>query len=306
MAKRQLGIRTIYLCDYNSLLTTPVNPLVMGYRGNCEMSIEDHQEIKTVLNQTLSNMMNFKVETPSFQATLSMLKTLLGFVSSNCDAQLITVPQTVGSASSGGIFNFTGNNYPGLEFEMTITPKERICKITLEFATHRDEGLTIITQALTNVPKDLSSLGTGKYGVSNVKRIPPVFVSALMNGTAICPRDEIKDYKLVIKSKDSGKMAYNRANVSYVSALFEITGADATVNNIYNKYLIAKESSLVLTQKYDSSNDDVFTFNAGVLGRKEKSIIGDDKGELTLTFEADIPLPDISITGTDPHAITFG
>ena len=70
--------------------------------------------------------------------------------------------------------------------------------------------------------------------------------------------------------------------------------------------LIAKDAAVTVTQKYDVSNNDLFTFNTGVLGRKDKIEIGDNKGSMVLTFEADIPLPDITITGVDPHAITFG
>lgn len=306
MARRQFGIRTIFLCTKGTLLTTPTNVVVAGYRGVCDLVYEDYNEIKTVLNQLLANMSNFKIETPSYQAKLEVLKNLHALITADADAQLISVPQTAGSASSGGVFNFAGNNNPGLGFEFLITPKERSVKLLLEMATHSDESLAIITQALTNVPRVLSSYGSGAYGVDAAKRPSPIWVSATMGGTSILNRDEIMDYKISIKTKDSGKNAYNKDQVNYYSLLFEITGSDATIGNVYNKLLVAKDSAVVVTQKYDASNNDVFTFNTGVLGRKDKVEIGDQKGSLTLTFEADIPVPDMSIPGVDPRAVTFG
>ena len=306
MARRQFGVRTIFLCTKGTLLTTPTTVVVAGYRGECNLEITDHNEIKTVLNQALSNMMNFKIETPSYQAKLEVLKNLLTLMTAGADAQLISVPQTAGSVSSGGVFNLVGNNNPGVGFEFTITPKERSVKLLLEMATYYDEGLSIITQASTNVPEDLTTYGSGAYGVSSAKRPSPIWMGATMGGASILNRDELMDYKIVIKSKDSGKNAFNKDQVNYCSLLFEVTGSDATISNAYDKLLIAKDAAVTVTQKYDVSNNDLFTFNTGVLGRKDKIEIGDNKGSMVLTFEADIPLPDITITGVDPHAITFG
>lgn len=308
MARRQFGIRTIFLCTKGTLLTTPTNVVVGGYRGECDLVYdEEFNKITTVLNQALVNMADFKIETPSYQAKLEVLKNLLALMTAGADAQLISVPQTAGSVSSGGVFNFNGNNNPGVGFEFAITPKERSVKLMLELATYLDEALTIITQAGTNVPKDLSTYGSGAYGVSSAKRPAPIWVDATIGGTSFLGgRDELMDFKIGIKSKDSGKNAFNKDQVNYCSLNYEITGSDATISNIAAKLGISREAAVVITQKFDATNNDVFTFNAGVFGTKFKVDIGDQKGSLVISGEADIPLPDISITGVDPHAITFG
>ncbi len=306
MARRQFGIRTIFLCTKGTLLTTPTNVVVAGYRGECNLTIEDFNEIKSVLNQNLGNMKNFKIETPTFQAKLEVFKNLHTLISTGADAQLISVPQVAGAVSSGGIFNMYGNNNPGLGFELLITPKERSIKLTLEVAMPEDEALEIITESLTNVPKNLSTFGSGAYGVNAAKRALPKFISAYNgNGFLLADRDELMDYKISIKTKDSGKNAYNKDQVNYYSILFEITGSDATISNIYNQTLMNRDAELVVLQN-DGVHDDEFHFNTGVLGRKDKIEIGDTKGALTLSYEADIPVPDVSIIGTDPHLITFG
>jgi len=296
MAKRQLGIRTIYLCTKGTLASTPTNPIYFGYRNAAEMTIEDHNEIKTVLGQVLSNMTNFKVELPSHEAPFSSLSTLLGFLTSGCDAQIISVPQTSGSVSSGGVFNFNGNNFPGLGFEFTITPKERTLKITLEFATPRDEGLAIISASLTNTPKV-----TG-YGYQAAKRIAPCYISALIDVDSYWDRSEIKDYKVVLKTKDSGKTAYNRDDVNYLTMSYEITSRNAVISELYNILNTDKQAALILSEKYSSSINDVITVNEGVLGRKEKISLGDEKGEYTLSFEGDVPVSDVTVT---TNAITI-
>lgn len=301
------GIRHLAVCKKGTLTTTPTNVVISGLRNNGVLTIETFNDIKTVLNQSLRNMMNVNFESTTFQASLLTLKNLIECVKNGSDAQLITVPES--GSGSANVFQFAGDNYPGLEFEFTITPKERSCKIILEFANHEADILGLITAALTNTPVDFSAEGTGKYLISNSKYVAPAFVSAKHNTVSLLPKDELKDYKLTIKTKDSGKTAYNRARVNYLSVSAEITGYDATISKINTLISQGDLEAVELKQKFDLSNDDTFSFLQTVLGRKEKINIADDDRSVTLTYEADISIHDVAFSGDVagvPHNVTFG
>lgn len=304
------GIRTFFLCTKGTLLTIPANVIVGGHRGDCNLNWKPVDPTVTVLDHDLVNDILFNMTAPSYQANLAVLQAAHNLILNGADMQLITVPQTagVGNESSGGVFNFNGDNFPGFEYEFTLTPKERSIKIITEFSTPENEAQALIVGSLTNVPKNLSTYGNGSYALDNAKRIPPIFVSIFSNASALLSREELLDYKITIKTLDSGKSAYKRADVHYYSVLAEITTSNAVVSALNSIMNTPRYADLAITQRYDASNNDVFNFANYALQRKEEVEIADKKRALKLVFKGNTSVQNVTfgnIVGTIPHLMSF-
>ncbi len=308
MGHSRAGIRTFALATKGTLTTTPTNVVVGGLRKSGKLEILPLNELKTQLNQFIPNLTNFKFESTTFQAMLTTLSNLHNLVLNGCDAQLITVPQTSGSLSSGGVFNFVGDNYPGLGFEFVISKDERSAKIMLEVGVEDHQRDELLTQSLANTPLDLSAYGNGLSVKDCSKYVSPAFISAKYNSQDVFAKDELMDYKLTIKTKSTGKSAYNRDRNNYYSVIFEITGTDARISKLQSEYGLGRCLSLELKQRFDPDTNDVFEFEPGVLHKREETTIGDDDRFLKVIYEADIPVGDVTfgdLEGSDPHKITF-
>lgn len=309
MADARPGIRTFALATKGTLTTTPTNVVVGGLRNAGKLEVTPLNQLATQLNQFVPNLTNFKFESTTFQASLTVLQNLHNLIMNKCDAQLITVPQTSGAASSGGIFNFVGDNYPGLGYEFEISKAQRSAKVMLEVGVEGYQRDELFTQSLTNTALDLSAYGDGLYVKDPTLYVPPAFITAKYNTNDIFAKDELIDWKLVIKTKNTGKSAYNRDRNNYYTITFEITGTDARISKIQSAYSSGLANALEVTQRFDATHNDVFEFEAGVLHQRLDPVnIGDDDRNLKLVYEGDIPVGDITfgdLEGTDPHKITF-
>lgn len=295
---RKLGLRQVYLCTKGTLTTTPNNAYVPGYRGEATLEITEHNEIKTVLNQNLGNNYLFKVSVPSYQCDFGELQKLSTLLGTGVDMQVQSLDMT-----NGGNFNFVDDASPGLVYDISITPKERVVKLDLAIARPVADALTLISAASSNVAKSLSGLGSGNYAVSSSKVHPPRLISITLGGSQISPIEEILDFNLSIKVKDDYKTMYDKVIPNYYAIKFDLTAADATISNLYSKLSLDRASSLVLTLYNNAGSTESITFNSAVLGRADKVDIGDKKGSFTMSFEADIPIQDCSFGSS---AISIG
>ena len=107
MPTSRAGLRQLGFCDSGSLLTAPVNPMVMGLRDKATMVTDmKFKQGKDYRSRMLPNMIGFKIDCESLQPSMAMLKAFLGWLNGNVDIQAVTYPQTPG-ASAGDVYQFS-------------------------------------------------------------------------------------------------------------------------------------------------------------------------------------------------------
>jgi hypothetical protein len=284
------GLKQIVLCDSGTLLTTPANPLAAGLRNAATIERTPFKEIKDYRNRLLRNMVNFKIEWESLQPSMLMLKELMGWLNLNCDAQVITVPQS--SSGSGNVYQFNGANKAGLDFEYMINADKRSLKPSLEVAMEFERAKNFINLADNTTPVSFTSIAGD--GADFAKYRAPYFISfEAPKANALFGVQDLTERSYSIKTKNK-KSIYNTSIVDYLTFEFSITAIDASV--VKQIEAMSKEMSPAVYIKEQNSGSfyDAFDFNAGVLTLHDEFKDSDDERNLKLSFGADVPVGDIS------------
>ena len=284
------GLKQIVICDSGTLLTTPANPLAAGLRNAATVERTPFKEIKDYRNRVLRNMVNFKVEWESLQPTMLMLKSMTGWLNLNCDAQVVTVPQT--TSGSGDVYQFCGLNKAGLDFEYTVNSDKRSIKPSLEVAMEYERSKTFVNSADNTSAVSFASITAD--GADFTKYRAPYFISfEAPKTTALFGVQDLIERSYSIKTK-SKKSIYNTSIVDYLTFEFSITANDASVVKQIEAMSKDNSPSVYVKEQNQGSFYDAFDFNAGVLTLHDEFKDSDDERNLKLTFSADVPLGDIS------------
>lgn len=284
------GINQIVLCDKGTLDTTPANPLAMGLRGEAAFTAEPHKQVETYLGQKLRNMMNVKFESDTFQITMQMLKSLIGWSGNNVDAQIITTPQSA-SAGSEDVFKLSGDDAFGLDFELEVSNEKRAAKITLERAFEYDRFKTWLDAADSNTAVD--------FGLSNARGIDytlyhaPYFLSFSVNGNDFVQVPDIISRKLTIKTENK-KDANNVSIVDWLDIELEIKTRSASISEIMNQLGNPMSPVVLMKEKNAGSYYDAFDFASGVLVQEDKIQLDDKERSRTAIFRGKVAPYDCS------------
>ena len=284
------GFKQIGMCNAGTLLTTPVNPTVIGLRQEATLDIEPHKTIKDYRDRELPNMHNFKFSGETLQGTMKVLKALVGFVNLNADVQIQTTPQSA-TAGSEDVFQFTGDNKLAVGFEYSITGEKRSCKIMFEGAMEQDRAISVIDAADSNT---FVSLGGTCEGVDFTKYRAPRFLAfEFPDGTSLISMDDIVERKLIIKTKGK-KDIYNRDIVDYLTVELSLTGKNAAITDLVTLYNKSLGASVTVQEKNSGSHYDGFEFAANVLTHSPSAKFADNDRLRTVKFTGDVPIYDVS------------
>jgi len=284
------GLKQLVLCDAGTLLTTPSNPLAAGLRNSATMERTPFKEVKDYRNRLLKNMINFKIEWESLQPTMLMLKCLTGWINLNCDAQVITVPQTI--SSGGDVYQFIAANKAGLDFEYIISADKRSLKPTLEVAMEYERAKAFIDAADSTGQTVFGSIQGD--GADFTKYRAPYFLSfEVPKTTAVFGAQDLVERTYSIKTKNK-KSIYNASIVDYLTFEFSITARDASILKQIDVMSKDVSPAVYIKEQNNGSYYDAFDFNTGVLTLHDEFKDGDDDRTLKLTFSADVPIGDIA------------
>jgi hypothetical protein len=284
------GLKQIVLCDSGTLLTTPSNPIAAGLRNAAAMERTPFKEVKDYRNRILKNMVNFKIEWESLQPTMLMLKSLVGWINLNCDAQVVTVPQS--SGGSGDVYQFAGVNKAGLDFEYVITADKRSLKPTLEVAMEYERAKTFIDSADNNSPITFANISGD--GADFPRYRAPYYLSFEAPKTAaVFGAPELVERSYSIKTKNK-KSIYNSSIVDYLAFEFSIAARDASIVKQIEAMSKDASPSVYIKEQNSGSFYDAFDFTAGILTLHDEFKDGDDDRNLKLVFSADVPVSDIA------------
>jgi hypothetical protein len=260
----------------------------MGFRTPVDLDITEYNPINDYRNRSLRNMMNLKAECETMQGTMAFLKLLLGWVSGNCDVQMVSNKQN--AAGDKDVFQFTGDNIMGLDFEHFIGSKKRSTKLTLQRAMEYEDTEAFL--ALANEAEE-ANLGTGEGIDATAYRSPRYGAFEYPTGAPIFPsKFDIIERSLSIKTKGEPS-DYNISGVSWLTFSLAISGKDSSIAKIVSQMGKNMTDTLIFTEKNSGANYDKFQFASGILTQKNEFKIGDSNRYRKVIFEGDVPIHDV-------------
>ncbi len=294
MAIAKAGIRRIALWDKAN---TEAGIIVLTMRQAGKLTITDKEDIKDFRNRVLPDMINFKIEAVSYDIGRPLLYYLLVHAKADgVSTEVIT--RKISTGVYDGIFSFAGDNFLGLDFEYTMSQKERSAKIMLEATYERDIALAILNDAYgNNTPNDLNGFDEVSFLTDYYR---PAYFSYCKYGssdTVLFTKDQIVSRKLTVKSKGN-KTVYDRTIVNMLDVLFEVELAKSEIGDIKTFFeSIPVAPKLSLQEKDPAGKSELHVFKEGVLSLSRETNIADDSRTIKLKFQGDVPIDCVS--GTD-------
>jgi hypothetical protein len=293
MASSIPGIGRILICDLNKLTADPpVNPIPLGFRGEAKIEATPFKTVKEQGGGELPNMRNFKFEAESYQPTMKMLKSLIGWLNLNADVEVITARQSAGAAH-GDVFKFIGDYLLGLGFEYTISGDKRSAKVMFEGAFEEDRALALINTAIdpATVPAVIDGLDNPEGNSFELYR-SPYFMSLKYNGADEVQVRDIISRTFTIKTISS-KDIYNSDIVNKLEFSLEVVTRNASLDAIKKNLEKGRSLSLVMREKNKEGFYDEFNFAPGALIRLDEFSIGDNERQSKITLKREVSLYDI-------------
>lgn len=298
------GIKSIALARKGTLLNgSPTNLLVLGSRKAGSLNVTNYNEVKDANDRFHQGKMNFKTESEFLQSTLRNLGAMVELGQYGAEAQLVAEGER--TASNPERFNFTGDEYPGFDFEFMIKANERLAKVILEAAYENSIATNLFNNAATN--SEVLSGGVSVYGATKNWGFNPAHlykskdIVVGYNGSTLFAKDEIKDFNITIKSVSSKKETDNRSMVNYVNYLVEVTAVNASLSKIAEIRSINRYAPLTIEQANPFGNNDQFVFAENAVSRKDEVVIGDEARTVKIIWEGKVPCKLANIAFTDQN-----
>ncbi|HEX3075149.1 MAG TPA: hypothetical protein VHP30_16155 [Ignavibacteriales bacterium] len=296
------GLGRILFCDINTLsAATPENPIALGFRGEAKLDVTPFKTVKEQGGGELPNMRNFKFEAESYQPTMKMLSSMIGWLNLNCDTEVCTSKQP-GAAPKADVYKFMGDNRLGLGFEYTISGDKRSLKVMCEGALEEDKAKTFIDSADSVTPATVTL--TNAEGNDFALYRAPYFLmleyDALQQGET-----DPNDKKIVIDSRDiisraftiktiSTKDIYNSDIVNKLEFNLEIVARSASVGTILKNLGKNRAAALTMKEKNKDNFYDAFQFADGVLIRADEYTVGDKERQAKISFKREVSVYDVT------------
>lgn len=303
-------LKAIMLCTKTTIYGGVTNPLYAGLRGAGTLTIEDAEMIADYMERDHRNKIGMKTEFTTLQWGMTEIAKLITHIKTNqgCDMQVITeTPALTGGSyvsPYGGVFDFAGTNFAGLNFELIRTPKEFSSKITAEALYDYATGIGIIAAAATKTWDNTLRTSVGGAGLEFSKVLRPNITSVIF-GTGsdlLCDKEEIKDFRLTTKTVGE-KTMYGRTTVNMLNCEVELTILDASVQKI-SSIFSADQNTQITVNLVDGANTEAWIYK--LLTYKNTIKIDDKLRTQTLLFKGNAYLSDVATSvGTSAKTITF-
>lgn len=291
MSISRAGLKQIVATDAGAL-STGTNATAIGLRNAAIMEISNFKQVTDYLERNLRNMKNFKIEGESLQPTIKMLKNMISFLNLGCDLQAVTRPQSAGG--SGDVYQFTGDNKPGLDLEYMISSDKRSLKAIWEIAMEYARAQTLIDGADSATAETFSGI-TGEGADFTAYHAPYYLAFESPKTTAaLTSKGDIKERSYSIKTKNK-KSIYNASIVDFLMFEFKIVAYESSVAKQIE--IMSKDMSPSIYVKEQNASEslfDCFDFAAGVLSLSEVHTNNDDERTIEMTFSGNAHIYDIT------------
>lgn len=292
-----IGIRQLVLMKKGSF-ASPQYPVAMGLGDEAYIEMPE-EAIKGYLNEDLPDTMNFKIVFKSYQYNYYTIGRLIQVfcVDGGVDAQAVL--EKTSATTYGGVYNFSGNNFLGFEFEWRMGMKNRYFIATAEVSLPLAEAKLLIQSSLVNTPFNLTAapFNMNHRGMDFDNFKTPYYGKIESpTGTVLVNGEEISDRDVVLKSVVS-KLQFNRSKVNWINIMVSLTTKRTSAQEFLNYLNMTRNAELRIEEKFSPTAKETLLFGAGVLYRKHEKRISKDEGYIKLSYEKNLPIYDIVIDG---------
>jgi hypothetical protein len=221
MSQKAAGIKDVFLAPGSAAFPADgVGCHGLGYSDSGSMKIEPFNPIKTKsTNLQFPTLQNVRIERNVEQMPFTLMKDVIAYCqASDVTVKAITsgVTKSTDFTASGGLFTFENTKSLGIDFELSLSPKERLLKFILERAFKPTDLTAIITASKTDTLK--GSLNIPALDDTNI--IKGYIDPADMFGTIIIADERLDDWKCSLKTKNT-KSSFNRSKVKGIEVDIE-------------------------------------------------------------------------------------
>jgi hypothetical protein len=277
------GIQQIAMCNLGSLATTPLNIEFFGLGGEKAVDFKPYKPTDLFPEKKGRNMEEHTIAGESEQATMRMIKNMIGFLNFNCDVQVITAKQTA-TADSEDVFKYAGADCLGLMFKYESSREKQRLTPTLNRAFEYDYSKTLKDAADSAEAVEFTGI-TDLGGRDFTLRSAPNALSVKSGSTELFTQMGIRSRSLILETIDGSRNQFNMPNVELLKATIELIADEASVAKIielmgYNNSSVIKwreTTSGVLYKEFD--------FNVNVLTQTEEEPMHDKERNVKLVYE---------------------
>jgi hypothetical protein len=277
------GIQQIALCDLGSLATTPANVEMFGLGGEKAVDFKPYKPTDLFPQKKGRNMEEHIITGESEQATMKMIKCMIGYLNFNCDTQVVTAKQTV-NTDSEDVFKYGGEDRLGLMFKYESSRDKQRLTPTLNRAFDYEYSQTLKDAADTAAAIAFTGI-TDLGGRDFALRSAPGALSLKSGSTEIFSQLGVKTRTLSLETIDDSRNQFNMPNVELIKILIEIITSEADVAKIvalmgYNNSTVVKwreTTSGLLYKEFDC--------NVNVLSQTEEEPLHDKERSIKLVYE---------------------
>lgn len=286
------GFGQILFCDKDSLATSPVNPLAMGFKAESKLNITPFKGIKESGGAEFRGMKNFKFEVESLQATMQMIKAFWGWLNCNVDIQIVSEKQS--AAGAVDVWKFIGNYYAGLDFEVMLSNDKRSFKAIVERAMYQSQALTFIDGADSETAVTVAALTDAKGRDESLVRRPSFLALDAPSGTPIYSSlRDLPERSLSIKTKGT-KVGDNTTEVDFLTFELTIKSKNASIAKLVTQMNRNQGSALIWKESNLSTFYDLFDFAPNTLLQSDEFENTDSERTITQKFTRDVNIYDVS------------
>jgi len=275
------------------------NMLSAGIRQPSKLLITEFNQIKDFKDRAWKNMLNVQILAESVQMSARDLSFLAIYCNSYPDIQIAAVEQVTNQIASGGIFNFTGADSLGVDFEYEINEKNRLMKITLEGAKQYSDMQTYLNSVdtATSLLPVLSPMSFFDNESGDMKAaVFPAWLLGIKQGaslTDVFDKRELTSRKLNIKSI-SEKNIDNESLVTGVKVSVELVGRNASIAKIKEALAYDQGAQLVWEEGKEAGTSEKFTFLPNQLTPTREFELGDKNRTTKIVYEGNLTLAELS------------
>lgn len=285
------GIRQLLFCARDTLGSNELSyPVFLGVGNEGKYLITD-KTVKGYRDEDIPSMVNHKIEMKTFQMDFFILSRLIFHCSQRgADCQIVT--EKTAANNYGGVYNFTGNDFLGIDFEWKHTDKESSLSVTGEVSLSDLASSSLICAAQTNVPIDIPEVDPqyGHRGIDlQLVRTPKFGSVQSPGGNALVNGHEVIERNFVIKTVSS-KLASDRSSVKWLKVILDLTIDKSTASALSGYLGRAKNSALVFQEKTAAGSFFTYNFGSDLFFRKHELSIDKESSFIKLSFEKNIPL----------------
>jgi len=288
-----IGLKQLILCDKGTLRANPSNPVAMGMGDEASFD-RTETPIKGNNDEDYLDRILHKYSFKSYQFSAVILQRLLAFAKAG-GADFQAVGQKTGPGAWTGVYEYTGDNFMGLDWEITQSQKERSILVTPSTSYEGFVDLAIMQSANSLQPIDLAALGLGSLGINSDLYVAPdkQFASNYPN-VLLCNEWEVIDRTYKIKTMGT-KRYRDRTSVTFINFNFSITIDRVNAYDVVNYLANNRANTLTIGERLPNGSNFSYVFGGNLFWKKTELTNKKSEGNIKLTFNRNISLGDITV-----------